>query len=124
MRNAMTPFSRNGFFLEPSLDRFFNRAFDVPVWNSGSDVEEHADRAVITLEVPGVKPEQISVKAEHRTLIISAEREGRSALNRRYTVGTQYDLSGADAKLELGVLTVTLPKAAEAQPREITIQVN
>ena len=35
VRNVMMPVNRNGFCIEPTIDRFFARAFDVPVWSAG-----------------------------------------------------------------------------------------
>jgi HSP20 family protein len=107
--------------IEPAIDRFFARAFDIPVWSGGADVQELADRAEIAVDVPGVKPEQISVSAEHRTLTVKVEREGRAPFVRQYTIGTKYDLSQVQAKLELGVLKLTLPKALDAQPRSVPV---
>jgi HSP20 family protein len=123
VRDMMMPVRRNGFAIEPTIDRFFARAFDVPVWSAGADVQELDDRAVITMELPGVRPEQLSVSAEHRTLTVKVEREGQGTSTRQYTIGTKYDLTGVEAKLEYGVLTLTLPKAPEAQARQVTIQV-
>ncbi|MES2125096.1 MAG: Hsp20/alpha crystallin family protein [Gemmatimonadota bacterium] len=114
---------RNGFALEPSIDRFFARAFDVPVWSGGADVQELADQAVITLDIPGVKPEQLKVSVENRTITVAVEREGRGNFSRQYTIGTKYDLAGLQARLELGVLTLTLPTAAEAMAREVPVTV-
>ncbi|MEO5799854.1 MAG: Hsp20/alpha crystallin family protein [Gemmatimonadales bacterium] len=114
---------RNGFALEPSIDRFIARAFDVPVWSGGADVQELADQAVITLDVPGVKPEQLKVSAENRTITVNVVREGRGNFTRQYTIGSKYDLAGLNAKLELGVLTLTLPVATEALSREVPISV-
>ena len=108
---------------EPAIDRFFARAFDVPVWSGGADVQELTDRAEIAVDVPGVKPEQIRVSAEHRTLTVKVERDGRSPYVRQYTIGTKYDLGQVQAKLELGVLKLTLPKAAEAQARDVPVTV-
>ncbi len=123
VRDMMMPVRRNGFAIEPTIDRFFARAFDVPVWSAGADVQELEDRAVITMELPGVRPEQLSVSAEHRTLTVKVEREGQGTSTRQYTIGTKYDLTGVEAKLEYGVLTLTLPKAPEAQARQVAIQV-
>lgn len=123
VRDMMMPVRRNGFAIEPTIDRFFARAFDVPVWSAGADVQELDDRAVIRMELPGVRPEQLSVSAEHRTLTVKVEREGQGASTRQYTIGTKYDLTGVEAKLEFGVLTLTLPKAPEAQARQVAIQV-
>ncbi|MES2305266.1 MAG: Hsp20/alpha crystallin family protein [Gemmatimonadota bacterium] len=123
-RHQMPRFAgRNGFALEPSIDRFIARAFDVPVWSGGADVQELADQAVITLDVPGVKPEQLKVSAENRTITVNVEREGRGNFTRQYTIGSKYDLAGLNAKLELGVLTLTLPVATEAMSREVPVTV-
>lgn len=123
MRNAMMPLARNGFSIEPAIDRFFARAFDVPVWSGGAEVQELDDRAVVTMDVPGVRPEQVSVSAEHRTITVKVERDGRGSDTRQFTIGSKYDLNGVQARLELGVLTLTLPKAAEAQARQVPVQV-
>jgi HSP20 family protein len=124
VRNAMTPWTgRGGVGFEPTIDRMIARALDVPVWSGGADVVEHDDRAEVSLDVPGVKPEQVSVQAEGRTLTVKVEREGRGSFSRQYTIGPKYDISQVQARLELGVLTLTLPKAAEAQPRQVPIMV-
>ena len=122
-RNSRTPWGRTDLMVEPALDRFFARAFDIPVWSGGADVRELADHAEIVVDVPGVKPEQLHVSAEHRTLTVKIERAGHAPSTRQYTIGTKYDLGQVQAKLELGVLTLTLPKAAEAQARTVPITV-
>lgn len=122
-RNNWNSWAEANRGFEPAIDRFFARAFDVPVWSGGADVQEHADRAQITVDLPGVKPDEISVSAEHRTLTVTVTREGRQPSTRQYTIGTKYDLGQVQAKLELGVLTLTLPKAAEAQVRNVPIAV-
>ncbi|HEY4102063.1 MAG TPA: Hsp20/alpha crystallin family protein [Gemmatimonadales bacterium] len=111
------------FTIEPAIDRFFARAFDVPVWSGGADVRELEDHAEITVDVPGVKPEQIEVTAEHRTLTVKVTRDGRTPSVRQYTIGTKYDIGQVTARVELGVLTLHLPKAAEAQVRTVPITV-
>ena len=123
VRNMMMPVNRNGFGIEPSIDRFFARAFDVPVWSAGADVQDLEDRAVITMEVPGVRPEQLQVSVEHRTLTVKVEREGHGATTRQFTIGTKYDVGAVEAKLEYGVLTLSLPKAAEAQARQVPVTI-
>jgi HSP20 family protein len=123
-RNAPVPFiGRNHFTFEPAFDRFFQRAMDIPVWSGGADVRELDDRAEIVIDVPGVKPDQIQVTAEHRTITLTVTREGREPVTRQYTIGSKYDMSQIQAKLELGVLTLTLPKAAEAQSRIVPVTV-
>ena len=123
-RHALTPFwGHSDFTIEPAIDRFFTRAFDVPVWSGGANVKELDDHAEVTMDVPGVKPEQIQVTAEHRTITVTTTSEDRQPVTRQYTVGSKYDIGQVRAKLELGVLTLSLPKAAEAQPRAVPITV-
>lgn len=121
VRNALT--TRNGFGIEPALDRFFGRTLDMPFFGDGTEVREMEDKAEVRIDVPGVKPEQLSVNAEHRTLTVKVERDERGSFTRQFTVGPTYDLGKVQARLEYGVLTLTLPKAAEAQPRSIQVQV-
>jgi HSP20 family molecular chaperone IbpA len=123
VRNAMMPFVRGGFGIEPTLDRFLNRTLELTRPGETAEIRELEDKAEIRIELPGVKPEQLSVNAEHRTLSVQAEREGRDPVTHQFTVGPMYDLANVQAKLDLGVLTLTLPKAAEAQPRTIAVQV-
>ncbi|MCA9768814.1 MAG: Hsp20 family protein [Gemmatimonadetes bacterium] len=56
-------------------------------------------------------------------MTVKVEREGKGTFTRQYTIGGKYDLAQVQANLELGILTLTLPKAAEAQPRTIPVQV-
>jgi HSP20 family molecular chaperone IbpA len=119
----MIPFVRNGRLAEPSIDQWFSRTFDTPSWLHRGEINELDDRAEVRLEVPGVKPEQIQVTAEHRTLTVRVQREGHEEQVRQYTVSPQYDLGQVQARLELGVLTLSLPKAPEAKARQVPVAV-
>lgn len=124
VRNAIAPWgARNGIGFEPTIDRFVARALDVPIWSAQADVVELDDRVEVSLDVPGVKPEQITVSAEGRTLKVEVAREGRGSFSRQYTIGSKYDISQVQARLDLGVLTLTLPKAPEAQPRQVPVTI-
>ncbi|WP_433967364.1 Hsp20/alpha crystallin family protein [Tunturiibacter gelidiferens] len=102
------------------------------------DVYEDADSLVLKLEVPGVKQEDLDIRLENQTLVIKGERkfeqtekaENFHRIERRFgsfvrsftlpqTVNTEDVRASADA----GVLTISLPKKAEAQPKQIKVQV-
>lgn len=86
--------------------------------------------------VPGVSRDAIEVQFEEQTLRLRARRslttpEGWRALHREsadadYALALQgfedVDGSKIQARLEDGVLSLTLPKRAEAAPRAITIE--
>ncbi len=119
-RNGMM-WNRGNVMVSPALDRFLTRAFDVPAWGFDANVREFDDHAEIVMDVPGVKPEQIQVTAENRTLTVKVARDGRDASSRDFAIGSKYDVTQAKANLALGVLTVVLPKLAEAQARTIPV---
>lgn len=121
--NRIMPFARNGFRFEPIVDQWMDRTFGFPGWAGRSEVVELEGKAEVRLEVPGIKPDQIQVSAEHRVLTVRIVREGHEDVTRQFTVGPQYDLGKVEARLELGVLTLSLPKAPEAQPRQIAVTV-
>lgn len=121
-RNTLAQRDPRTIMGEANLDRLLTGAFGGR-WGPDIDVEEHDDHAVLRLDVPGVKPDQINISVEHRTLTIQVEREGRGNFTRQYTIGTKYDLAELKATLEFGVLTLRLPKGAEAQARKIPVEI-
>ena len=102
------------------------------------DAHETEKNYVITTELPGVKSENINVRQEGDYLLIDAEipettteREGQRALikerrygrfTRRLRLPQNIDFSKAEANYEDGVLTLTLPKAEQAQPKVIQVK--
>jgi HSP20 family protein len=94
-----------------------------------TDVYEDKDNYYVRFELPGLKKEDVQVEVHDRLLTVSAERrekEGETeesfSLSRSVSVpeGVRGDAIGA--KLEDGILTVTLPKQEERKPK--LIQVN
>ncbi len=84
---------------------------------------EHAHHVV--LDVPGVVQEDVSIDLDRDVLAVAALRRFNDAESVRYErafhVPEGVDRDKIDAQLRAGVLTVTLPKAAEAKPRRIAV---
>ena len=92
----------------------------------------------IEAELPGVTREEIKISVDKKRVSVEAESavanetaEGEKALltertARKYarvlTLAGEVDDAEAVAKFENGVLSLTLPKKAADQPRQITIQ--
>lgn len=103
----------------------------------GVDVREDADHIYVEAELPGFKKEDVDITLENQTLTISAERkennqqkeQGEWLLNERrysrflrsFTLPPTVDEQTVNAKLNDGVLTVTLNKREETKPRKITV---
>lgn len=107
------------------------------------NLHESEDGYVLTAELPGVSPDNITVSLEGSTVTLSGERKieypvGNSpagkgtathrrerqsgSFRRAFELPAEIDLEHARASHKNGVLTLTLPKAASAKPRQIAIE--
>ena len=101
-----------------------------------TDIIETEKCLVITMDVPGVKRENINVMLENNVLEVDAKIDftpyadinpvyteyNVGHYTRKFTVSNAIDTEKIDANLADGVLTLTLPKAPESQPRKIQVE--
>jgi len=138
--DAFDPFS-NLLALQQELERFIrNPAFDLGPSGYGAfppiNVFEDQDGTVIIAEMPGLDPAKIQISGQGRTLTLRGERKREEGLNptgyhrrerrfgefsRSIQLSTELDMSKATAKYEFGVLTLKIPKAEAAKPRQIMV---
>ena len=103
------------------------------------DVREDADHVYIDAELPGFKKEEVNVDLENGMLTISAEHKSETQekgakkgdwllherrydrFERSFTLPSTVDAQTVQAKLNEGVLTVTLSKREESKPHKITV---
>lgn len=113
---------------DPSTEA--ERVYRLPV-----DVYTTEDAIVLTASVPGMTADVLDITLDGETLIIRGELNGlannasyvlrerfHGKFERRLTINVPVDINGAQAGIENGVLTLTLPKAAEARPHRITVK--
>ena len=100
-----------------------------------TDIFETEDALTVVMEVPGVNNEAVDISVENQVLKIEAKidpskYDGMEPLYTEYNVGhfarsftlsNKIDPEQISAKLEDGVLTLTLRKAKEAVPRKISV---
>ena len=118
-----------------------NRLFDLAQGLSGSgntasdgrisaDLYEDDDHYFVRVEMPGVKKNEVKVSLDERLLSLAVERETeaegaegeeRLVSKRALTVPEGIDAEKVAAKLEDGILTVTLPKAELRKPQKIKV---
>lgn len=100
------------------------------------DVKETKEAYVIKADLPGVKDDELDVSLNGNLLSISGKREpdryedgdayhaierSYGSFSRSFTMPESVDGAAVTADLKSGVLTVLIPKKAEAQPRRIAI---
>jgi len=100
-----------------------------------TDIYETDQALMVVMELPGVDKKDLDLAAENDALRVEGrinlgKYEGLEPLYteynvghfaRRFTLSRKIDQGSINAELENGVLTLTLPKAKEAQPRKIAI---
>jgi HSP20 family protein len=100
---------------------------------------EDKDSVIVRAELPGMKKEEIEVSLHDGALTLSGERkseqhseEGEAYRSERFfgrfqrtvTLPAQVAADKVKAQYKDGVLTITLPKAEEAKPKHIDINVS
>jgi HSP20 family protein len=133
-----TKASRDPYSLARELlgwDPFFT-ARPVSAFSPAFEVKETIDSFVIKADVPGVEEKDLDVAVHNGTLTVSGSRsaeqrkDGESyaiyerqygSFSRSFALPEMADGDRVEAKLESGVLTLTIAKKAEAKPRKIAI---
>ena len=128
-----------------------NSLFELPFWSSiarqgqlftgwspALDLYQDKDNIVAVVELPGMRKEDIEISLHDGTLTISGERKSEPSngekaerteryvgkFRRSITLPTRVNANEVSANYRNGILTVTLPKAEEAKPKQIQVTVD
>jgi HSP20 family protein len=132
--------------LEQRMGRTYNephRGFEWPgaeaattAWLPLVDIFEEPGVIRLVAEIPGVKPEDVRISVENNLLTIKGNKEQVAeekadkihryertygAFERSFSLSTSIDPKNIKANYDLGVLTITLPKAETAKPQVVKI---
>ena len=127
--------------LQSDLERFLrNPSYGLGVSASGGfppvNIFDAGDGVAVIAEIPGVDPKSISVSGQRHTLTIRGERRRESSteatgyhrrersfgeFSRSIQLPEQLDIDKAGASYDAGILTVKIPKAEAAKPRQIAV---
>lgn len=123
LRNPFAGFPAAGPMFD--LGRFFGGS---PATQLATDVYEDTDNYFARFELPGVKKEDVKIELNDRMLSVSVDKRTKSeageqsySLSRSVSVPDSVAADKISAKLEDGLLTVTLPKQEHRKPRTIDI---
>jgi HSP20 family protein len=121
-----------GRFLAPFEGEMFGGG-----WFPSLDIAEKGEAIVVKAELPGMKADEIELSVDGNMLTVSGEKKDETKetkdnyyhVERRYgkfqrtiQLPSEVDKSKIEAKMEDGVLTVTLPRSEEAKPRKIQVK--
>jgi HSP20 family protein len=131
--------------LHERMDRVFEDFFRGPrliPWESAEsvfplDLYETEESLVVKAPLPGVKPEDVDISITGDILTIKGETKSEEEVKResyhrrelRYgsfcrsvPLPAEVEHGKAEANFEQGILTITLPKTAEAKPKTIKVK--
>lgn len=142
LTNSLATTSDPFWALRRDIDRVFenvwsgHRTNDVSTWMPPMDVIERDSEIRCMVELPGLSPNDVQITAENGVLTITGEKkyeqetesDGTRYTERRYgqfhrsfTLPEHVAGDQISASFENGVLTLVLPKTAQARPRKIQI---
>ena len=102
-----------------------------------TNVSEDSNNYYFRAELPGIKSDELDIQVTEKGISISGERkipvEGNNVryhrrereagkFSRSINLPDDMDTDKVDAKLENGILTMTIPKAEKSKPRQITVK--
>ena len=108
-------------------------------WTPALDLYQNNDNVDAVVELPGMRKEDIEISLHDGMLTIGGERKSENGANgenatrterftgkfrRSITLPTRVDANKVNATYKHGILTVTLPKAEEAKPKQIQVNVS
>ena len=108
-------------------------------WAPAVDIFERGDDLILSAELPGVRREELDLKVEGNVLTLRGERVRDKTIHedqyhrversygtfcRSFTLPSTVDPSRIEARFKDGILEVVLPKAEDAKPKKIDVQVS
>ena len=121
--------------------RFLEDVFrDVPAARAfvpAVELSENDSRYTITVEVPGVKKDDVHVDLREGMLVIHGEKKSEreekkdrsryiersyGSFSRSFTLPSDADADRLEASFKDGVLTIQIPRTEESKPRQIAIK--
>jgi len=126
----------NSLFELPFWSAFGRQGQLFSGWSPPLDLYQNSDNVIAVVELPGMRKEDIEISLHEGTLTIAGERKSESSngekaerteryigkFRRSIALPTRVDANKVSATYRDGILTVTLPKAEEAKPKQIQVK--
>lgn len=105
------------------------------VWTPAVDVAEHDNEYLVKVELPGVSKDDVKITMQDNVLTIRGEKKQEKessyhrversygSFQRSFTLPTTVKNDRIEASYRDGILSITLPKAEEAKPKQIEVKV-
>lgn len=113
-------------------------SFGTSFWTPAVDVAENENEVQVKVELPGISKDDVKITMQENILTIRGEKKQENetknseyrrversygSFQRSFTLPTSVKHDEIEASYKDGILTVTLPKAEEAKPKQIDVKV-
>ena len=130
-------FTRSLMRFEEEMEDLVHRVFGGESFMPMADLVEKEQEFVVSMDLPGMKAEDVKVELHGRELWISGERKGESEeegksfhrmerhhgeFRRVFSLPQEVDEDHIEATFQDGVLAIHVPKSEEARPRHINVK--
>ena len=140
--------SSNLWSVQREINRLFDHFFEggtqddgslgLSMWTPAVDIAEHDNEYLVNVELPGVNKEDVKITLESNILTIRGDKKQEKdeksgnyhrversygSFQRSFTLPVMVKSDKIDASYKDGILTVVLPKAEEAKPKQIEVKV-
>lgn len=144
----LTPFPTDMLNMQREINKMFDSFFRggtvddgtlaPPVWSPAVDVAEQENEYRVKIELPGVSKDDVKITMQDNVLTIRGEKKQEKeskepnyhriersygAFQRSFTLPTTVKSDRIEATYKDGILSITLPKAEEARPKQIEVKV-
>ena len=108
------------------------------IWYPAVDIQEDKDAYHVVLELPGLSKDDVQISLEDGVLTVKGEKKTEQEekegdyhyyerrfgkFERMFRINSEIKQDQIDASFKDGVLTIELPKAETAKPKQIAINV-
>jgi len=143
----LTAWPSDLFGMQREMNRMFNNLFRssdegedyaLAAWTPAVDIAEHDDEFTVKVELPGVSKDDVKITVDSNMLTVRGEKKQEKetkkenyhrversygSFQRSFTLPTAIINDKIDAAFKDGILTVHVPKAEEAKPKQIEVKV-
>lgn len=92
-------------------DNFMPRRYVKPI---DAKVKEDKDKRIVEIPVPGCSEEDVSVEVNNDLLTVKATVQGQE-ISKSWTLSVGTDLESIKAKVDKGLLTITIPNVIKSK---------
>ena len=144
----LATFPGDVFSMQREINKMFDNFFrggavddgslEASLWSPAVDVAERDDEFQVKVELPGVSKDDVKITMQDNILTIRGEKKQEKesknsnyhrversygSFQRSFTLPTSVKHDRIEASYKDGILTIALPKAEEAKPKQIEVKV-